>query len=53
MIRLVNANEIAGTTHEYIGEEAIAVGVCSILNETESSPALIVDMATSSPKAGT
>ena len=32
VIQLVNANEIAGTTHEYIGEEAIAVGVCSKLN---------------------
>jgi acetoin:2,6-dichlorophenolindophenol oxidoreductase subunit alpha len=35
VIRLVNANEIAGTTHEYIGEEAIAVGVCSMLNQTD------------------
>jgi TPP-dependent pyruvate/acetoin dehydrogenase alpha subunit len=35
VIQLVNANEIAGTTHEYIGEEAIAVGVCSILQQTD------------------
>jgi len=35
VIQLVNANEIAGTTHEYIGEEAIAVGVCSMLNQTD------------------
>jgi acetoin:2,6-dichlorophenolindophenol oxidoreductase subunit alpha len=35
VIQLVNANEIAGTTHEYIGEEAIAVGVCSLLNPTD------------------
>ncbi len=35
VIHLVNANEIAGTTHEYIGEEAIAVGVCSMLNQTD------------------
>jgi TPP-dependent pyruvate/acetoin dehydrogenase alpha subunit len=35
VIQLVNANEIAGTTHEYIGEEAIAVGVCSILEPTD------------------
>jgi acetoin:2,6-dichlorophenolindophenol oxidoreductase subunit alpha len=35
VIQLVNANEIAGTTHEYIGEEAIAVGVCSILKQTD------------------
>src|ERR1700742_1530170 len=35
VIELVNANEIAGTTHEYIGEEAIAVGVCSILQQID------------------
>ncbi len=35
VIQLVNANEIAGTTHEYIGEEAIAVGVCSTLKQTD------------------
>ncbi len=35
VIQLVNANEIAGTTHEYIGEEAIAVGVCSMLDQTD------------------
>jgi acetoin:2,6-dichlorophenolindophenol oxidoreductase subunit alpha len=35
VIQLVNANDIAGTTHEYIGEEAIAVGVCSMLNPTD------------------
>jgi len=31
VIELVNTNSIAGVTHEYIGEEAIAVGVCSRL----------------------
>jgi TPP-dependent pyruvate/acetoin dehydrogenase alpha subunit len=35
VIQLVNANEIAGTTHEYIGEEAIAVGVCNMLKQTD------------------
>ena len=35
VIQLVNANEIAGTTHEYIGQEAIAVGVCNTLNQTD------------------
>lgn len=35
VIDLVNANEIAGVTHEYIGEEAIAVGVCSALRSTD------------------
>jgi acetoin:2,6-dichlorophenolindophenol oxidoreductase subunit alpha len=31
VIQLVNANQIAGTTHEYIGQEAVAVGICSML----------------------
>ncbi len=31
VIALVNANEIAGTTHEYSGEEAIAAGVAGAL----------------------
>ncbi|MCX6620375.1 MAG: thiamine pyrophosphate-dependent dehydrogenase E1 component subunit alpha [Acidobacteria bacterium] len=31
VVQLVNANEIAGTTHEYVGEEAVAVGICSAL----------------------
>lgn len=35
VIQLVNANEIAGTTHEYIGEEAIAVGVCEALEPSD------------------
>lgn len=35
VIELVNANEIAGVTHEYIGEEAIAVGVCSALEPAD------------------
>jgi TPP-dependent pyruvate/acetoin dehydrogenase alpha subunit len=35
VIDLVNANEIAGVTHEYIGEEAIAVGVCSALQKND------------------
>jgi acetoin:2,6-dichlorophenolindophenol oxidoreductase subunit alpha len=35
VIQLVNANEIAGTTHEYIGEEAIAVGICTVLKQTD------------------
>jgi pyruvate dehydrogenase E1 component alpha subunit len=28
VVELVNANEIYGTTHEYIGQEAVAVGIC-------------------------
>jgi TPP-dependent pyruvate/acetoin dehydrogenase alpha subunit len=31
VIRLVNDNEIAGVTHEYIGQEAVAVGICAAL----------------------
>ena len=31
IVELVNANEIAGVTHEYIGQEAVAAGVCSAL----------------------
>jgi pyruvate dehydrogenase E1 component alpha subunit len=32
VVDLVNANEIAGVTHEYVGQEAVAVGICSALN---------------------
>ena len=35
VIELVNANQIAGVTHEYIGEEAIAVGTCSMLGRDD------------------
>lgn len=35
VITLVNNNEIAGVTHEYIGEEAIAAGICSALRPTD------------------
>lgn len=31
VVEMVNINEIRGTTHEYMGEEAVAVGVCSAL----------------------
>jgi TPP-dependent pyruvate/acetoin dehydrogenase alpha subunit len=31
VVELVNADEIAGVTHEYVGQEAVAVGVCSAL----------------------
>jgi TPP-dependent pyruvate/acetoin dehydrogenase alpha subunit len=35
VVEFVNSNEIAGVTHEYIGEEAIAVGVCAALREDD------------------
>lgn len=31
VVTLVNRNEIAGVTHEYIGQEAVAAGVCAAL----------------------
>jgi pyruvate dehydrogenase E1 component alpha subunit len=31
VVDLVNANEIAGVTHEYVGQEAVAAGVCATL----------------------
>jgi TPP-dependent pyruvate/acetoin dehydrogenase alpha subunit len=31
VVGLVDANEIGGVTHEYIGQEAVAAGVCSVL----------------------
>lgn len=36
VIRLVNENEIAGVTHEYIGQEAVAVGICHALERTDA-----------------
>lgn len=35
VIQLVNENEIAGVTHEYIGQEAVAVGVCEALRKED------------------
>ncbi|MEN6535748.1 MAG: thiamine pyrophosphate-dependent dehydrogenase E1 component subunit alpha [Bryobacteraceae bacterium] len=35
VVQVVNANEVAGTTHEYIGEEAVAVGICSALRNDD------------------
>ncbi|GGM14694.1 thiamine pyrophosphate-dependent dehydrogenase E1 component subunit alpha [Nakamurella endophytica] len=31
VVTLVNANEIPGVTHEYIGQEAVATGMCAAL----------------------
>jgi pyruvate dehydrogenase E1 component alpha subunit len=35
IVELVNANEIAGVTHEYIGQEAVAAGVCAELRKDD------------------
>jgi pyruvate dehydrogenase E1 component alpha subunit len=35
IVTLVNANEIAGVTHEYIGQEAVATGVCAALRDDD------------------
>ncbi len=31
VVKMVNTNEIPGVTHEYIGQEAVATGMCSAL----------------------
>jgi TPP-dependent pyruvate/acetoin dehydrogenase alpha subunit len=35
VVELVNANEIAGVTHEYVGQEAVATGVCAALRRDD------------------
>lgn len=35
IVGLVNANEIAGVTHEYIGQEAVATGMCAALGRDD------------------
>ena len=35
IVELVNANEIAGVTHEYVGQEAVATGVCAALQPAD------------------
>ncbi len=35
VVELVNANEISGVTHEYAGQEAVAVGVCTALRRDD------------------
>jgi acetoin:2,6-dichlorophenolindophenol oxidoreductase subunit alpha len=35
VVDLVNANEIAGVTHEYVGQEAVATGVCAALRDDD------------------
>jgi pyruvate dehydrogenase E1 component alpha subunit len=35
VVELVNTDEIYGVTHEYVGQEAIAVGICSALEKND------------------
>ena len=35
VVQLVNNNEIAGVTHEYIGQEAVATGVCAAMGRDD------------------
>lgn len=35
IVDLVNANEIAGVTHEYVGQEAVATGICAALRRDD------------------
>ena len=35
VVEIVNANAIAGVTHEYVGQEAVAVGVCAALRDDD------------------
>jgi pyruvate dehydrogenase E1 component alpha subunit len=35
VVDLVNANEIAGVTHEYVGQEAVATGICAALRRED------------------
>jgi pyruvate dehydrogenase E1 component alpha subunit len=35
VVEMVNADEIPGVTHEYIGEEAVAAGVCAALKDSD------------------
>lgn len=35
IVALVHENQIAGVTHEYIGEEAVAVGICAALDPSD------------------
>jgi pyruvate dehydrogenase E1 component alpha subunit len=35
VVELVNTNEIPGVTHEYVGQEAVATGVCAALKDDD------------------
>ena len=51
--RLAEANRLPGFLHLYVGEEAVASGVCGALNDDDPSLQLIADMVTSSLRAVT
>jgi pyruvate dehydrogenase E1 component alpha subunit len=36
VVDLVNADEVAGVTHEYVGQEAVAVGVCAAVRADDA-----------------
>jgi hypothetical protein len=46
VVDLVNTNEIAGVTHEYVGQEAVATGVCAALRVDDVIPRLIAGTVT-------
>ena len=49
-VKLFAAHELPGWLHSYIGEEAVAAGVCLALNLVIISPAPIEAMVTVLPK---
>ena len=44
------AGDIYGVVHSYIGEEAVAVGVCSALEDGDQIVSTHVDTVTASPR---
>ena len=38
VVELVNSNDIAGVTHEYVGQEAVATGICAAPEPTDLIP---------------
>ena len=52
-LALYRAGEMRGTTHPYIGMEAVGVGVTLALRRTTTSPAPTAATATGSPRVAT
>ena len=50
---LVETGVPVGAVHFYIGQEAVAVGVCAALTGATGSPRRIAATATASPRAST